>query len=143
MRAGGHRPLRQDRGRFASPVGGGVYAQRKSPWGATPRGGCIGFLVLSLSLFASQKSSPLVRGGQGRFAPQVDDPHPAVNIRGCSDRRRRDVGIPPYERTRGCSLSCVNPPVSLREPAPFTQGGLWIRHHKGRNPSLSCRVYKM
>ena len=31
--------------------------------------------------------SPLVRGGQGRFAPQADAPHPAVNIRGCSDRR--------------------------------------------------------
>ena len=28
------------------------------------------------------------------------------------------MGIPPYERTRGCSVSCVNPPVSLREPAP-------------------------
>ena len=71
-------------------------------------------IVLSPSLFASQKSSPLVRGGQGRFAPQADDPHPAVNIRECSNRHG---GLWAGRPTKSQGVRCIT-----REKRPVLSG---------------------
>ena len=85
-----HRPrrdvgpaLRQDRGRFASPVGGGVHdapqVQRKSPWG-TPR-----FSGLSTSASPYEvygRSQSTVVGGDAHIAPSTYDSIP-IDAAGC------------------------------------------------------------